>query len=274
MKSDGAPAVQRSKAVVPHGGSGAMFDGIAPRYDLLNRLLSFGVDRRWRKKTVAALALGPGGRALDLATGTADVALSIAAAYPDTEVVGVDPSTGMLDMGHRKIEQRALGERVTLEVGDAQALRFADRSFDAVCIAFGIRNVPDRARALREMARVTRLGGRIAILELSEPRRGLIAPLARFHIHTLVPRLGALLSGAREYRYLQQSIAAFPPAEEFAELMRAAGMEIVKIERLTFGACHLYVGTPRSTGDRTSDATGDRTGDPTDGQTDGGGGTA
>lgn len=264
MKSDGASAVPDSKAVVPHGGSGAMFDGIAPRYDLLNRLMSFGVDRRWRKKTVAALALGPGGRALDLATGTADIALSIADAYPDTQVVGVDPSVGMLDIGRRKIDQRGLGERVTMEVGDAQALRFEDRSFDGVSIAFGIRNVPDRARALREMARVTRLGGRIAILELSEPRGGLIAPLARFHIRTLVPRLGALLSGAREYRYLQESIAAFPPAEEFAELMRASGIEIVKVERLTFGVCHLYVGTPRSAGGRTNDQVDDQAGEQTD----------
>jgi demethylmenaquinone methyltransferase/2-methoxy-6-polyprenyl-1,4-benzoquinol methylase len=130
--------------------------------------------------------------------------------------------------------------------GDAQSLPFPDRSFDGVCIAFGIRNVPDRPKALREMARVTRPGGRIAILELSEPDGGLLAPFARFHVHTLVPTLGALLSGAREYRYLQRSIAAFPKAHDFGQVMTAAGIELVALTPLTFGVCHLYVGTPRA----------------------------
>lgn len=231
--------------LVPSPGSGAMFDRIAQRYDLLNRLLSLGLDRGWRKQTVRALALRPGARVLDLATGTADVAMAIARAYPQCSVVGVDPSLGMLEVGRRKIAEADLGARITLLAGDAQALELPDRSFDGVCIAFGIRNVPDRARALAEMARVTRPGGRVAILELSEPRRGLLAPLARFHIHELVPRLGALLSGSREYRYLQRSIAAFPPPEDFAEMMRAAGMDVLAVTRFSFGVCHLYVGTPR-----------------------------
>ncbi|GAB4532232.1 MAG: bifunctional demethylmenaquinone methyltransferase/2-methoxy-6-polyprenyl-1,4-benzoquinol methylase UbiE [Haliangiales bacterium] len=223
-------------------GSGQMFDGIASRYDLLNRLMSFGLDRRWRKKTVAALALGPGGRVLDLATGTADIALTVARKYPDCQVVGVDPSTRMLDVGRQKVADKGLTERVTLEVGDAQALPYGDGEFDGVTIAFGIRNVPDRARALAEMARVTRPGGRVAILELSEPRRGLLAPLARFHIHRMIPSMGAWLSGSKEYRYLQTSIAAFPPPEEFAALMRAQGLCDVSITPFSFGVCHLYVG--------------------------------
>jgi demethylmenaquinone methyltransferase / 2-methoxy-6-polyprenyl-1,4-benzoquinol methylase len=233
-----------SGAGVPAAGSGAMFDGIAHRYDLLNRLMSFGVDRRWRRKTVAAMALPAGGRALDLATGTADVALEIARRHPDCEVVGLDPSARMLEIGGDKIRRRELEDRVTLQLGDAEDLPYADDSFDGVSIAFGIRNVPDRARALREMARVTRPGGRIAILELGEPRRGPMAALARFHIHTLVPRMGALLSGSREYRYLQQSIAAFPPADEFAAMMTEAGIEVRQVEALTFGSCNLYVGEP------------------------------
>ncbi|HET9929223.1 MAG TPA: class I SAM-dependent methyltransferase, partial [Polyangiaceae bacterium] len=120
------------------------------------------------------------------------------------------------------------------------------RTFDGVCIAFGIRNVPDRAKALREMARVTRPGGRIAILELSEPKGGILAPIARFHVHTMVPTIGAWISGAHEYRYLQRSIAAFPPSEVFASLMQESGIDIVNVSPLTFGACHLYVGTPRA----------------------------
>lgn len=231
-------------ALAPRPGSGAMFDGIARRYDLLNRVMSFGLDRSWRKKLVRALALAPGARVLDLATGTADVAIAIARAHPDCRVVGVDPSTGMLEVGRHKIARSELDARVTLQAGDAQALELADQTFDGVCIAFGIRNVPDRARALAEMARVTRPGGRVAILELSEPRRGLLAPLARFHIRRMVPRLGALLSGSREYTYLQSSIAAFPPPEAFADMMRTAGLDVLAVTPLSLGVCHLYVGTP------------------------------
>jgi demethylmenaquinone methyltransferase/2-methoxy-6-polyprenyl-1,4-benzoquinol methylase len=113
-----------------------------------------------------------------------------------------------------------------------------------VCIAFGIRNVPDRARGLREMARVCRPGGRVAILELGEPKKGIMAPLARFHIRQVVPRLGAWISGAKEYRYLQTSIAAFPEPEDFAALMKASGLDVLEVVPLTFGVCNLYVGTP------------------------------
>jgi demethylmenaquinone methyltransferase / 2-methoxy-6-polyprenyl-1,4-benzoquinol methylase len=225
-------------------GSGAMFDGIARRYDLLNRVMSMGLDRLWRRRTVKALRLDPDSRALDLATGTADLAVAIARRHPRSRVVGLDPSLGMLAVGREKIARAGLDERVTLQLGDARALPYPDDSFDGVCIAFGIRNVPDRAAALAEMARVTRPGGRVAVLELSEPRRGLLAPLARLHIRTLVPRIGALLSGSREYRYLQRSIAAFPPADEFAEMMRAAGLDVLEVAPQTFGVCHLYVGTP------------------------------
>ena len=227
-------------------GSGAMFDAIAARYDLMNRLLSFGIDQRWRSKTARALALRSGARVLDLATGTGDLALRVAREQSSCHVVGLDPSEKMLEIGRRKVAERELSDRIELLQGDAQSLPFPDASFDGVCIAFGIRNVPDRAKALREMARVTRQGGRIAILELSEPDGGLLAPFARFHVHTLVPTLGALLSGAREYRYLQRSIAAFPKAAVFSELMASSGIEPLQLTPLTFGVCHLYVGTPRA----------------------------
>ncbi len=231
-------------SVEPRGGSGAMFDRIARRYDLLNRILSLGVDQGWRRRAVRAMALSPGSRALDVATGTADLALRIARASPDVRVAGVDPSDGMLAVGRDKVKRAGLEGRVRLEVGDAQALPFEDDAFDAVSIAFGIRNVPDRRRALAEMARVTRPGGRVVVLELSEPRGGLLGPLARFHIRTLVPRIGALLSGAREYRYLQESIAAFPPPDEFARLMEDAGLRVLEVRPLTFGVSCLYVGEP------------------------------
>lgn len=224
----------------PRGGSGAMFDRIARRYDALNRILSGGIDRGWRRRAVASLGLDRAGRLLDLATGTADLSIEAARARGGLEVVGLDPSPGMLAVGRRKVRAAGLAGRVRLVVGDAQALPFPDRSFDAVSIAFGIRNVPDRARALAEMARVLVPGGRLAILELSEARGGFLAPFARFHVHVLVPFLGALLSGAPEYRYLQQSIAAFPPPDAFAATIRAAGFR-VEFRALTFGVCHLYV---------------------------------
>lgn len=230
----------------PRNGSGAMFDAIAGRYDLLNRIISLGIDQSWRRRTVDALALPRGGRALDLATGTADLAIMIADRAEGSKIVGLDPSTGMLDVGKGKIATLGLQQRIELEVGDAEQIPHGSASFDAVSMAFGIRNVPDRERALREMARVTRPGGRVAILELSEPRGGLLGPLARFHIHTVVPTLGALLSGSREYSYLQASIAAFPPADAFAELMGKAGLGVLEVIPLTFGVAHLYVATPHA----------------------------
>lgn len=218
-----------------------MFDRIAHRYDLLNRVLSLGIDQRWRRRTVRALELEAGpARVLDLATGTADLALLLAR-RADIRVVGLDPAQRMLAVGAEKLRDAGAADRVRLVAGDAETLPFPDATFDGVTIAFGIRNVPDRPRALREMRRVTRPGGRIAVLELSEPDDGLIGRLARFHVHTLVPWIGGLLSGAREYGYLQRSIAAFPPAERFAELMERAGLERVRVRRMTLGVCHLYV---------------------------------
>jgi demethylmenaquinone methyltransferase/2-methoxy-6-polyprenyl-1,4-benzoquinol methylase len=236
-----------NRASEPFEGSGGMFDGIAARYDLLNRLMSLGIDQSWRNATAAELGDTGVSRILDLATGTGDLAIHIAAKYPDARIEAVDPSAKMLDVARAKFGARGLLERVHVQLGVAEKLPYPDRHFDAVSIAFGIRNVPDRVRALSEMARVTRSGGRIAILELSEPRSGLLGPLARFHVHTVVPWLGALLSGSREYKYLQRSIAAFPPPSEFAKLMEQAGLNVIRVLPLTFGVVHLYVGEPRRT---------------------------
>jgi demethylmenaquinone methyltransferase/2-methoxy-6-polyprenyl-1,4-benzoquinol methylase len=233
-------------------GSGEMFDAIAPRYDLVNRLISLGLDQGWRKKTVAAMRLTAGATALDLATGTGDLALRIARVHPEASVIATDPSRGMLDVAVEKA--RDLGDRVRFEVGDAQAIDLPDGRVDAVSMAFGIRNVPDRPRALREMARVTRDGGRIAILELSEPRGSVLGALARFHIHEVVPRVGGALSGASEYAYLQRSIAAFPPPDAFAAVMEEAGLEVLEVSPLTFGVVCLFVATPRRAGSKTAAA--------------------
>jgi demethylmenaquinone methyltransferase / 2-methoxy-6-polyprenyl-1,4-benzoquinol methylase len=225
-------------------GSGAMFDRIAPRYDFLNRVLSLGIDQSWRTRAARSLELGskPSPRVLDLATGTADLAIRIATLLPTATVLGTDPSAEMLRIGREKIVRRALSPRVELVRGDAQAIEVPDASFDGATIAFGIRNVPDRDLALREMRRVVRPGGRVVVLELGEPRVGILGPIARFHVRVLVPRIGALLSGAREYRYLQSSIAAFPAPEVFVAQMERAGLVDVSAQPLTFGACTLYAG--------------------------------
>ncbi|MCU0254930.1 MAG: bifunctional demethylmenaquinone methyltransferase/2-methoxy-6-polyprenyl-1,4-benzoquinol methylase UbiE [Acidobacteria bacterium] len=229
-------------------GSGAMFDRIAARYDVLNRILSLGIDRRWRRHAVRALALPAGSRVLDLATGTGDVALEVLRQHPDARVLGLDPSLQMLAIGRRKVRQAGLVHQAELLYGDAQDLPYADRSFDGVTIAFGIRNVPDRSRALAEMARVTRRGGRIAILELMEPRQGVLAPLARAVVRSLVPHVGALLSGASEYRYLQRSMAAFPAPDEFVRQMRQAGLEPLAAQPMTMGVVCLFVARPAKPG--------------------------
>jgi demethylmenaquinone methyltransferase / 2-methoxy-6-polyprenyl-1,4-benzoquinol methylase len=230
--------------VLPQLGSGQMFDRIARRYDFVNRVLSIGLDKGWRRRTVRSLQLGTSPKVLDLATGTGDLAIDIARMTPGATVIGLDPSPGMLAIAHDKVAKKHLAERITLVEGDAQALPYADCEMDAITIAFGIRNVPDRARALREMARVVRPGGRIAILELGEPKRGVMGAMARFHTRHVVPKLGALLSGKREYAYLQKSIAAFPPSDEFAALMMTSGLSVIEVTPLTFGSCNLYVATP------------------------------
>ena len=237
-----------TESLVPLG-SGAMFDRIAARYDTVNRVLSLGLDQRWRRRVVRALGIAQGDlgehpRVLDVATGTGDLAIEIARSCPGATVIGLDPSPGMLAVAAHKLAKRGLTDRVSLVEGDAQALPQKNCEVDAATIAFGIRNVPDRALGLRELARVVRPGGRIAVLELGEPKKGVLAAAARFHSHHFVPRIGALLSGKREYHYLQKSVAAFPPAEQFAEMMRAAGLKVLEVAPMTFGVCTLYLATP------------------------------
>ena len=235
-------------------GSGEMFDRIAPRYDRLNRVLSLGLDQRWRRRLVRAIGLdvrrqrgtwfGERPRVLDVATGTGDLAIEIARACAGAQIIGLDPSPGMLAVAEDKLARRGLAGRVALVVGDAQNLPQRNCEVDAATIAFGIRNVPDRGAALRELARVVRPGGRIGVLELGEPRAGILGAAARWHSHHVVPRIGAWLGGAREYRYLQTSVAAFPSPEAFAVLMRDSGLDVLDVVPLTFGVCTLYIATP------------------------------
>ena len=237
-------SAERVEAQVPARlGGGEMFNGIARRYDRMNTVLSFGLHHLWRRRLIRAMGpLNAGDEILDVACGTADVAIAAAEGVAGLGATGLDPSVGMLGVGQTKVDSAGLAERVTLLEGDAQAMPFDDDRFAASAVSFGIRNVPDRAQGLREMARVTRPGGRVCVLELGVPRSGLLAPLARLHIHLVVPLLGRLFAGEQEYRYLQQSVEAFPPPEEFAALMAECGLRDVSVSPQSFGAAHLYVG--------------------------------
>lgn len=218
-----------------------MFDKIAGRYDLLNRVMSLGMDVSWRKKAVAALALREGDHVLDLATGTADLAIAITHANASLSVTGLDPSVNMLEIGREKAARLGLQDRITFIEGDAQALPFESHTFDGVSMAFGIRNVPNRLAALKEIARVLRPSRHVCILELAEPGSGWLGSVAKWYVHSIIPALGAMLSGADEYRYLQRSIEAFPSAMDFGKLIEQAGLELMKVQTLGFGACNLYV---------------------------------
>ncbi len=219
-----------------------MFDRIAPRYDLLNRLLSFRRDVAWRRAVIRALPARDNQRVLDLATGTADVLLAVCRERGRVKrAVGLDKSGGMLALGKRKAERA--GTAADFVHGDAEALSFADSSFDAITIAFGIRNVPNVAAALREMRRTLRPGGRALVLEFSTPSNPVFRRLYFLYFRHILPRIGALVSGdAQAYRYLNESAEAFPHGEAFLELMRAAGFSTVSARPLTFGIATLYQG--------------------------------
>jgi demethylmenaquinone methyltransferase/2-methoxy-6-polyprenyl-1,4-benzoquinol methylase len=227
----------------------AMFDRIAPRYDLLNRVLSFGMDRWWRRRAVAALRRAlPEGRAperlLDAATGTADLAIRAAEAFPSAEVVGVDLAAKMLGRGRAKVRRRDLDGRVRLERGDATDLSSAGDAFDGALVAFGVRNFEDLGAGLRELRRVVRPGGAVVVLEFSRPRAPVFRQLYDFYARHVLPRVGRLVSGdAGAYHYLPASVEAFPDGPAFLRRMRHAGFRRGRwCPLVPFGIASLYTG--------------------------------
>jgi demethylmenaquinone methyltransferase/2-methoxy-6-polyprenyl-1,4-benzoquinol methylase len=219
-----------------------MFDAIAARYDLLNFVLSAGLDRRWRRRAIESLALTGGERLLDVCTGTADVAVGAAMATPGAaRVVGVDFAGAMLHHGHHKIAVAGLASRVHLVRGDATSLPVADASVDALTIAFGIRNVQVTDAACREIYRVLKPGGRIAILEFGLPSGPGLRQLYGWYFLRVLPRIGRLVSrhgGA--YSYLPASVGAFPWGQAFVELLTNAGLVDATSRPLTLGVVYLY----------------------------------
>lgn len=221
-----------------------MFDRIAHRYDLLNRLLSFGRDVAWRRRMAHRLPDAHRLRILDLATGTADVLLFLdAQSGRVARGVGVDMSAGMLAEGREKVMRAGSAHTLALVRGDATSIPLASGTFDVVTIAFGVRNVVDVDVALREMRRVLRPGGRALVLEFSLPRNPLIRIPYLFYFRHILPRVGGLISGdAGAYRYLNRTVETFPYGEAFCAVMTAAGFDRVNAEPLTFGVATLYVG--------------------------------
>ncbi|MGA0255285.1 MAG: bifunctional demethylmenaquinone methyltransferase/2-methoxy-6-polyprenyl-1,4-benzoquinol methylase UbiE [Rhodothermales bacterium] len=219
-----------------------MFNSIAPRYDVLNRVLSGGVDQQWRRVVMKEVLDSQPQRLLDVATGTADLAL-MAARKGVPQVIGVDIADQMLDVGRRKVSKADLDGRVELLNGDAEKLPFSDKQFDVATVAFGVRNFEDLAAGLHQIHRVLRPGGKLVVLEFSRPRVFPVKQLYAFYNRFILPAVGKLVSGdSGAYTYLPESIAVFPEGDEFLNWMEEAGFTQRKARRLTFGIASVYVG--------------------------------
>ena len=221
-----------------------MFGAVAPRYDFLNRLLSAGRDQYWRKIAVDLLSPKRGECFLDLATGTGDIALEIAARLPDRiKVMAMDFSGPMLDRCKRKVETKGLQHSIRLQKGCGESIPFAEQSFHGVITAFGIRNFSDPKQALTEMHRVIKKNGKVIILEFSHPTHAVLGSLYRFYFQRLLPKVGKAISRHNNaYHYLPQSVEKFPMRAEFAHLMEQAGFQDVSHRDLTLGIVTLYQG--------------------------------
>jgi len=219
-----------------------MFDHISPRYDFLNHALSLGIDRGWRKKVRKFIALKHPAHILDIATGTADLAIELAKIKPQ-HITGIDISEGMMDIGRQKIANLGLNGLITLENGDAEQLKYSDDSFDAVTVAFGVRNFENIEKGLQEMYRVLRPGGVVAILEFSHPKKIPFKQLYHFYFNFVLPMAGRLVSkNNAAYTYLPQSVSSFPSGKEFINSIERAGFKNNTWKELTFGICTIYTG--------------------------------
>jgi demethylmenaquinone methyltransferase/2-methoxy-6-polyprenyl-1,4-benzoquinol methylase len=223
-----------------------MFGAIAPTYDLLNHLLSLNIDRYWRWRTTRLVPPAADGPILDLCTGTGDLALAYdRAAGQRLPIVGADFCREMLDRAVVKTAKREASERIRYVEADAQQLPFPDGTFQIACVAFGLRNVTDADRGIAEMVRVTRPGGRVAILEFSQPRHWFFGRMYRFYFRRILPFVGQTLSRSKDnaYRYLPASVMEFPDGEALAQRLRGHGLTDVRWYPFTFGIATLYVGT-------------------------------
>lgn len=220
-----------------------MFDNIAPYYDLLNRLLSLGIDKIWRRKAIALLAEDNPQTVLDIATGTADLALEVARQLNPKSIVGLDISNEMLDIGRKKIAKKQLENLIRLQQGDSENLPFEDNTFDALTVAFGVRNFEHLKLGLAEMYRVLKPGGKVIILEFSRPTIFPFKQLFNGYFKYILPNIGKLTSkDPKAYQYLYESVQAFPEGTEFVNILDFIGFKSNQCKRLSLGICSIYYG--------------------------------
>ncbi len=220
-----------------------MFDGIAPKYDLLNHTLSFNIDKLWRRRVVRIVAKSNPKTVLDMATGTADLAIAISKRLPNAHITGIDLSEGMLKEGQKKVDEQSLSTRITLQQGDAERLDTADDLFDVATVSFGVRNFSDLGKGLSQICRTLKPGGQLVILEFSTPSNPLFGAIYRLYSERILPFIGGLISrDRRAYEYLPASVKEFAQGDEFIKIMQQAGFSSCTARSLSFGIAHIYIG--------------------------------
>lgn len=220
-----------------------MFDNIAFRYDFLNRFLSAGIDITWRKKAIKQLSSLQPKKMLDVATGTADVALMTYDILKPTNIIGIDISEGMLDLGRQKIAAKGLQKEIQLYKGDSENISFGDNSFDAITVAFGVRNFQNLLKGLQEMKRVLQPGGKLVVLEFSKPKNIVFKQFYNLYMNVIAPSFGKLFAKNKDaYQYLNDSVQAFPEGQTFLNIMHEAGFTQTYLKSLSLGICTIYCG--------------------------------
>ncbi|WP_018613574.1 bifunctional demethylmenaquinone methyltransferase/2-methoxy-6-polyprenyl-1,4-benzoquinol methylase UbiE [Segetibacter koreensis] len=221
-----------------------MFDKIAFRYDFLNRFLSAGIDVSWRKKAIKQLKALQPKYLLDVATGTGDIAILAEKMLHPVKITGIDISEGMLEIGRKKLEKLGLQNKIELVQGDSESINFDDNSFDAITVAFGVRNFQNLEKGLTEMRRVLKPGGKLVVLEFSRPKNFFFKSLYNLYMNTITPRVGKLFAKNKDaYQYLNDSVQRFPEGTDFIAILNKAGYTSPNYETLTFGICSLYSAT-------------------------------
>lgn len=219
-----------------------MFDSISHRYDFLNHFLSLGIDKLWRKKAISTLKPFKPQHILDVATGTGDFAMEAMALSP-VQITGIDISEGMLEVGRKKVAQRGLSSRMVLKQGDSENIPFEENKFDAVTVAFGVRNFENLEKGLSEIYRVLRPSGHLVVLEFSKPKGFPFKQLYNFYFKTILPGIGRWVSKDKAaYTYLPESVEAFPDGNDFTSILQNVGFKEVTCKPLTFGVSSIYTG--------------------------------
>jgi demethylmenaquinone methyltransferase/2-methoxy-6-polyprenyl-1,4-benzoquinol methylase len=221
-----------------------MFNSIAYRYDFLNRFLSAGIDVWWRRKAIGELRNRNVQKVLDVATGTGDVAILTYRMLQPKNITGIDISKGMLELGRKKIAKLQLDQKIDLVEGDSETIRFEDNTFNAITVAFGVRNFQNLEKGLQEMFRVLQPGGKLVVLEFSKAESGILSGLFNFYMNVITPVVGKIFSKNKDaYQYLNDSVQAFPEGQTFLNIMHEAGFTQTYLKKLSFGICTIYCGS-------------------------------